>query len=164
MGRLSTTECTYLPTSAAGAAAWCQCRGADPGRRALKASLHLLLLPCTSLSVYRVSGLCSPFYSAGLANGVEYACTLHFAVMHILNALFILFSGAVPTTSCLCLQCFNFVKGGSQASKASQSPLRGQPRETKHQPQLRSLKLVRSSLDGSDILTSQGLRHCCILA
>ena len=63
------------------------------GDSALEASLHLLLLPCTSPSAYRVLGLCRPFYFAVLANGVEYACTLHFAVMRILEALFILFLG-----------------------------------------------------------------------
>ena len=29
----------------------------------------------------------------------------------------------VPTFSCLCLQCFTLMQGGSQASKASQTPL-----------------------------------------
>ena len=61
------------------------------GDSALEASLHLLLLLCTALSAYRVLGLCRPFYFAVLANGVECACTLHFAVMHILEALFMLF-------------------------------------------------------------------------
>ena len=63
------------------------------GDSALEASLHLLLLPCTAVSAYRVLCLCRPFFFAVLADGVEYACTLHFAVMHILDALFILFLG-----------------------------------------------------------------------
>ena len=71
------------------------------GDSALEASLHLLLLPCIALSAYRVLGLCRPFYFPLLANGVEYACSLHFAVMHILEALFIKFFRGAHDFPCL---------------------------------------------------------------